>query len=102
MKTISILVPCYNEEDNVVPMSRALTQLMRDALPQYAYEIVFIDNHSTDRTRALLQDICREDKRIKAIFNCRNFGQFNSPFYGILSGSGRVDPALCRRMGKRL
>lgn len=95
MSMLSILVPCYNEEENVVPMSRALTQMLRGSLPQYDYEIVFIDNHSTDRTQALLEDICREDKRIKAIFNCRNFGQFNSPFYGMLQCSGDCVISLC-------
>ena len=57
MAMISILVPCYNEEENVVPMSRELTRVMHDDLPQYDYEIVFIDNHSTDRTQALLEEI---------------------------------------------
>ena len=95
MAMISILVPCYNEEENVVPMSRELTRVMHDDLPQYDYEIVFIDNHSMDRTQALLEEICREDKRIKAIFNCRNFGQFNSPYYGMLQCSGDCVISLC-------
>ena len=95
MKKISILVPCYNEEDNVVPMSRALTHVLQNDLPKYDYEIVFIDNRSTDRTRVLLEEICRQDKRIKAIFNCRNFGQFNSPYYGILQCTGDCVIVLC-------
>lgn len=95
MAMISILVPCYNEEENVVPMSRELTRVMHDDLPQYDYEILFIDNHSTDRTQALLEEICRADKRIKAIFNCRNFGQFNSPYYGMLQCSGDCVISLC-------
>lgn len=95
MAMISILVPCYNEEENVVPMSRELTRVMQESLPQYAYEIVFIDNHSTDRTQVLLEEICRQDDRIKAIFNCRNFGQFNSPYYGMLQCSGDCVISLC-------
>lgn len=95
MAMLSILVPCYNEEENVVPMSQALTQTLHDSLPEYDYEIVFIDNHSTDRTQALLEEICRQDKHIKAIFNCRNFGQFNSPFYGMLQCSGDCVISLC-------
>lgn len=95
MSKISILVPCFNEEENVVPMSRALTELMCNSLAQYEYEIVFIDNHSQDRTRVLLEEICRADKHIKAIFNCRNFGQFNSPYYGILQCTGDCVIVIC-------
>ena len=95
MSRISILVPCFNEEENVLPMSRALTEVMREQLPQYDYEIVFIDNHSEDRTRVILESICHEDKRIKAIFNCRNFGQFNSPYYGILQCTGDCVIVIC-------
>ena len=95
MSKIRILVPCFNEEENVVPMSRALTDVMRNSLAEYEYEIVFIDNHSQDRTRVLLEEICRTDKRIKAIFNCRNFGQFNSPYYGILQCTGDCVIVIC-------
>ena len=95
MPMLSILVPCFNEEENVVPMSRALTSMLHESLPQYDYEIVFIDNHSTDRTQQLLEEICRADKHIKAIFNCRNFGQFNSPFYGMLQCSGDCVISIC-------
>lgn len=95
MKKISILVPCYNEEDNVLPMSRALTDILHTHLSQYDYEIVFIDNHSTDRTQAILEDICAQNTKIKAIFNCRNFGQFNSPYYGILQCTGDCVIVVC-------
>ena len=68
--------------------------LQRD-LSAYDYEIVFIDNHSTDRTRTLLEEICARDKRVKAIFNCRNFGQFNSPYYGMLQCTGDCVVVIC-------
>lgn len=95
MKKISILVPCYNEEENVLPMSKALTEVLRDSLSSYDYEIVFIDNHSTDKTREILESICSLDKKIKAIFNCRNFGQFNSPYYGMLQCTGDCVITVC-------
>lgn len=88
MKKISILIPCYNEEDNVGPMSEAITALFEGELSSYDYELVFIDNDSTDNTRALLREICRKNPKIKAIFNAKNFGQFNSPFYGMLQTTG--------------
>lgn len=88
MKKISILIPCYNEEQNVVPMSREIVTLFSERLQNYDYELIFIDNDSTDGTRKLLREICAENNRIKAIFNAKNFGQFNSPFYGMLQTTG--------------
>lgn len=88
MKTISILIPCYNEEENVEPIAQAVIGVLEQELPQYDYELVFIDNDSQDNTRPILRRMCGENPRIKAIFNTRNFGQFNSPYYGILQVTG--------------
>ena len=76
-------------------MSQALTKLFAEKLPEYNYEIVFIDNDSQDGTRVLLRKICQEDERIKAIFNAKNFGQFNSPYYGMMQTSGDCTVLLC-------
>ena len=88
MKKISILIPCYNEEENIVPISQAVIETMERDLQEYAFELVFIDNDSTDNTRPLIRKLCEKDKRVKAIFNARNFGQFNSPYYGMLQVTG--------------
>lgn len=93
-KTVSIMVPCYNEEENVVAISEAIVAQM-EALPQYDYELLFIDNCSTDRTRPLLRELCATNPRIKAIFNVKNFGQFNSPYYGLCQTSGDCAIAIC-------
>ncbi len=95
MKKISILIPCYNEEDNVIQMSRALTNLFNDNLSEYDHEIIFIDNCSTDKTRELLRGVCAENKKIKCIFNAKNFGQFNSPYYGLMQTTGDCTVLLC-------
>ena len=95
MKKISIMVPCYNEEDNVVPLSQALIQMFEKDLPQYDYDILFIDNDSTDATRVKLRQLCKENRKIKAIFNAKNFGQFNSPYYGILQTDGDCTIPVC-------
>ena len=95
MKKISIMVPCYNEEDNVVPLSQALIQMFEKDLPQYDYDILFIDNDSSDTTRVKLRQLCKENKKIKAIFNAKNFGQFNSPYYGILQTDGDCTIPVC-------
>ena len=88
MKKISVLIPCYNEEENVVPISEAVIKTLTKDLPEYDYELVFIDNDSQDRTRSLIRQLCNENPKIKAIFNARNFGQFNSPYYGMLQITG--------------
>ena len=92
---ISVLVPTFNEEQNVQPLSLAIKEEFKKSLPQYDYEIVFIDNDSRDSTREILEKLCSEDKKIKAIFNARNFGQFNSPFYGLMQTTGDCTILLC-------
>ena len=88
MKKVSILIPCFNEEENVGPMSEAIVELFTKELPQYDYELLFIDNDSKDNTRPILREICANNKKVRAIFNAKNFGQFNSPYYGILQTTG--------------
>lgn len=88
MKKISILIPCYNEVENVGPMSFAVINVLEEVLSTYDYEVVFIDNCSTDGTRDKLEELCEKNKKIKAIFNVTNFGQFNSPFYGMCQTTG--------------
>ncbi|MEG0702540.1 MAG: glycosyltransferase family 2 protein [Christensenella sp.] len=95
MKKISIMVPCYNEEENVIPMSKALVGLFDNELSNYDYEILFIDNCSTDKTRENLVEICKKDHKIKAIFNAQNFGQFNSPFYALCQTTGDCTVSIC-------
>ena len=87
-KKISIVLPCYNEQDNIEPIANELIGLFNNKLAQYEYELLFIDNNSSDATRDRIRLLARDNKNIKAIFNLRNFGQFNSPFYGILNASG--------------
>lgn len=88
MKTISIVVPCYNEEENVEALADALRETFRTSLESYKYEIIFIDNDSKDGTREIIRRLAGEDKGIKGIFNAKNFGQFNSPYYGMLQSTG--------------
>ncbi len=88
MKKISVMIPCYNEEENVEPISKAIIEVFKTQLSNYDYEILFIDNDSQDKTREILRRMCEEDKHIKAIFNAKNFGQFNSPYYGMLQTTG--------------
>ena len=64
MKTISIVVPCYNEEENVEALADALRETFRTKLPSYGYEIIFIDNDSKDRTREIIRGLASRNKNI--------------------------------------
>ncbi len=88
------MIPCFNEQENIVAITDAVVAQM-EQLPQYDYEIVCIDNDSTDNTRPLLREICKKNKKIKAIFNVKNFGQFNSPVYGMLQTTGDCTISIC-------
>lgn len=89
------MIPCYNEEENARPIYEAVRDELLRSCPNYDYEILFIDNKSQDRTREIIREICKEDPRVKAIFNAKNFGQFNSPYYGILQTTGDCTITMC-------
>ncbi|HBB72206.1 MAG TPA: glycosyltransferase [Ruminococcus sp.] len=94
MKKVSVLVPTYNELENVEPLSQAIVAEF-EKLPQYDYEIVFIDNDSKDGTRDRIRSICAGNPHIKAIFNAKNFGQSNSPYYGLTQTTGDCTILMC-------
>ena len=94
-KTISVMIPCYNEEENARPIYEAVRDEIKKSCPAYDYEILFIDNKSKDKTREIIEEICAEDPSVKAIFNSKNFGQFNSPYYGILQTTGDCTITIC-------
>jgi polyisoprenyl-phosphate glycosyltransferase len=87
MKLISIITPCYNEEENVEACYQSIKDLFT-SLGRYRYEHVFIDNDSRDGTQAILRRLAAEDKNVKVIINSRNFGSLRSPYYGLLQSRG--------------
>ncbi len=86
-KHISVITPTYNEEDNVVPLVKAIADVFAK-IPQYTYEHVFIDNGSTDKTVSLLKELAASDSHVKAIINARNFGHVRSSFHGMVQCYG--------------
>ncbi len=90
---LSIVIPCYDEADNVRAICAAVTQeAERHAA---SHEIILIDNGSTDGTRTIMRELCGEDPRIRAIFNNRNYGQMRSPTYGIYQAEGAAVIGMC-------
>ena len=95
MKKISVLIPTYNKKENVQPLSEAIIAEFQKSLPEYDYDITFIDNDSQDGTRAIIKSLCAGNPRIRAIFNAKNFGQFNSPYYGLCQTTGDCTILMC-------
>lgn len=86
-KKISIVTPCFNEEDNIKEVYEQAKTIFV-SLPQYDYEHIFIDNASTDKTINILKQIAQLDKNVKIIINTRNFGHIRSPIHGLLQAQG--------------
>lgn len=87
MKLVSIVTPCFNEEENVEELYQQVKAIFRQ-LPQYHYEHIFIDNASTDKTVPILRSLAAKDNAVKIIVNSRNFGHIRSPYYGLLQARG--------------
>ena len=92
MKLISIVTPCFNEEENVEEIYKQVKGIFAE-LPDYRYEHIFIDNASKDRTVAILKGIASRDRKVKIIINARNFGHIRSPYHALLQARG--DAVIC-------
>jgi glycosyltransferase involved in cell wall biosynthesis len=86
-KTISVITPCYNEQDNVRILYNEVREVML-GLGKYRYEHIFIDNSSKDATVAILRQIALEDPNVKIIVNSRNFGHIRSPIHALFQARG--------------
>ncbi len=87
-KTISIITPCYNEEEGILTCYEAIKQLFQTQLPNYNYEHIFCDNASTDKTVDLLKSVAKDDLNVKIIINSRNFGILKNTYNGVTSATG--------------
>ena len=87
-KFLSIVVPVFNEEDNLIPLYRAVTEVMASLSGKYDYELIFTDNHSTDETFAKLEQVAKIDKRVSVFRFSRNFGYQRSICTGYMKARG--------------
>ena len=90
MTFLSVVTGCYNEEGNVPELYERIRKTFADDLPGYTYELIVIDNGSTDRTVEVLKGIAATDKRVKIIVNNRNFGSVRSGYYAFLQAKGEA------------
>lgn len=87
MKHIGFSIPCYNEEKNISILYAEIIEMMEKKYPQFSFSIQFIDNASTDKTQEVIEELCKKDKRVKAIFNIKNYPE-QSAYYGLLHTEG--------------
>lgn len=85
-KLISIVTPCFNEEQNIEKLCLEVEKIFKNL--KYKYEHIVIDNKSTDKTRNILKSLVKKNKNLKVILNSKNFGHIRSPYYAMLQSSG--------------
>tara|TARA_B100001057_G_C22807596_1_gene934116 strand:- start:186 stop:1127 length:942 start_codon:yes stop_codon:yes gene_type:complete len=89
MKKISIVTPCYNEEENaLIDCTNSISKIFSTELNQYHYEHIICDNNSNEETVSALKKISSKDKNVKIIFNSKNYGSVKSLFNGIKNSTG--------------
>ena len=67
MKLVSICIPVYNEEKNVVYAYETIKNLFEKKLLDFDYEVIFTDNHSEDKTESIIMELCSKNKKVKYI-----------------------------------
>lgn len=93
MPHISVVTGCFNEEENVEDLYEQVKAVF-ERLDGYTFELLFIDNASTDQTVARLRELVARDDRVRVIVNARNFGHIRSPYYALLQGEGDATIAM--------
>jgi len=87
MKRITLVSGCYNEAENLGELVQRVFAVTAK-FPEYAFDYIIIDNASRDRSPEMLRALAAQDRRIKVIFNTRNFGHVRSPYHGIMQAGG--------------
>ena len=87
-KLISLVVPVFNEEENLEPLYAAVTQAIAPLQERYDFELLFTDNHSSDRSFEILAGLAGRDPRVRALRFSRNFGFQKSVLTGFLNARG--------------
>lgn len=88
MKLISLIIPVYNEEDNILPLYEEVLRVISSVSVGYDWEFVFTDNHSTDNTFQIISSLASHDSRIRLYRFSRNYGYQLSILYGYRQARG--------------
>ena len=88
MKKISVVTPCFNEEENIKKLVLKVREIFKSKLQNYTFEHIIIDNNSTDNSQEILLSLAKEYEEVKIIINTRNFGHILSPHHARLQAKG--------------
>jgi dolichol-phosphate mannosyltransferase len=91
---ISIVIPAFNEEENVASAHGTVSSVMKSMADRYDYELIFTDNHSTDGTFDQLRTIAGRDPHVRVIRYSRNFGYYRSLYGGLVNSRGAAAVVL--------
>ena len=87
MEKISLIIPCYNEEESLPPLYEELQRVTAE-MQEYDFEFLFIDDGSKDKTLLLLREMSKTDERVKYISFSRNFGKEAAMYAGFCNVTG--------------
>lgn len=90
MKLISVIIPSYNEEKNIIPVSDKIREVFSSLAGKYSYEIIFINDGSRDDTQKEIEELAVDDDKIKYITFSRNFGKEIATTAGINNCRGNA------------
>jgi glycosyltransferase involved in cell wall biosynthesis len=88
---VSVVVPLLNEQDNIGPLYEQITRTLKD---KYRYEIIFIDDGSSDNSFNILADLQKKDNRMRIISFRKNFGQTAALSAGFTHAKGHIIAAI--------
>ena len=84
---ISLIIPCYNEEESLNPLYEELKKVTA-SMPSYDFEMIFVDDGSKDKTLSILKEFAAQDGRITYISFSRNFGKEAAMYAGFCNATG--------------
>ncbi len=87
-KLISLIVPCLNEEDNVENIYNEICKVWNKQVAGYDFELIFVDDNSTDSTFSVLERLAKADSRVTALRLSRTFGHQKAIFCGMIHSTG--------------
>ena len=87
MEKISLIIPCYNEEESLPPLYAELQRVTAE-MTEYTFEMLFVDDGSKDKTLSILKEIAKSDDRVKYISFSRNFGKEAAMYAGFCNVTG--------------
>ena len=87
MKTVTLIVPCYNEEASLPIFYDAVCEVAKE-IPQYALTMLFVNDGSKDRTLSILRELAGKDERVRYLSFSRNFGKEAAMYAGFCNAKG--------------